>query len=484
MSDHSWVHVQIVLNIALRLLRLLAKAGVEPAMVADHGMGGRDAEVVVAAGALLHDIGMSIHRTDHEAYSLFLAEPKLRELLEDVYEEPERTVVVSEALHAIIGHRRRGAAVHARGRRSPGRRRARHGPGPLAGAGRAGRVGIHALSAAAIDEVGIEAGEDRPVRVEIKMNNSAGDLPGRRPAGDEDPRHPAREPHRGRRDGRGRDREAAADRVPAAGGLGTRRALDAGALRRRGPRRRRSAPPRGGRSRPTRGPSSASSARPSASGSPAPSIAARRSESIVCCGKAARPSAISSARSRCASSATTSFTSPQSSASAASSTRPVRISSSARPMPDDPRQPLGAAVDQRDPEAPLGEAEPRGLGGDPQVAPQRQLEAAGQAPARDRGDRRLRRREPREAHRALGPRRPPRRATSELSSGPASAIAFRSAPAQNASGPSPVRTSTRASSSASNSRKPSSSSPAVSTSTALRRSRRSIVSTAAAPERS
>ena len=26
MSDHSWVHVQIVLNIALRLLRLLLRA--------------------------------------------------------------------------------------------------------------------------------------------------------------------------------------------------------------------------------------------------------------------------------------------------------------------------------------------------------------------------------------------------------------------------------------------------------------------------
>ena len=37
MSDHSWVHVQVVLNIALRLIRLLAKAGIEPAMVTDHG---------------------------------------------------------------------------------------------------------------------------------------------------------------------------------------------------------------------------------------------------------------------------------------------------------------------------------------------------------------------------------------------------------------------------------------------------------------
>jgi hypothetical protein len=37
-----------------------------------------------------------------------------------------------------------------------------------------GQYGIHALSAAAIDEVRIEAGEERPVKIEIEMNNSAG----------------------------------------------------------------------------------------------------------------------------------------------------------------------------------------------------------------------------------------------------------------------------------------------------------------------
>ena len=38
MSDHSWVHVQIVVNIALRLARLLFRRGVEPSVVVDHGM--------------------------------------------------------------------------------------------------------------------------------------------------------------------------------------------------------------------------------------------------------------------------------------------------------------------------------------------------------------------------------------------------------------------------------------------------------------
>jgi metal-dependent HD superfamily phosphatase/phosphodiesterase len=174
MSDHSWVHVQVVLNIALRLMRLLVKGGIEPAMVTEHGMKDRDAEVVVAGGALLHDVGMSIHRTDHEAYSLFLAQDRLQDLLADVYKEPERTVVIAEILQAIIGHRRRGEpyTVEAGVVRvadaldmAEGRSRI-----PVEG----GRYGIHALSAAAIDEVRIESGEERAVRIEIEMNNSAG----------------------------------------------------------------------------------------------------------------------------------------------------------------------------------------------------------------------------------------------------------------------------------------------------------------------
>ena len=144
-------------------------------MVTDHGMGRRDAEVVVAAGALLHDVGMSIHRTDHEAYSLFLAEPKLRQLLDGVYDEPERTVVVSEALHAIIGHRRRGEQPYTL---EAGVVRVADALDMAQGRSRvpveSGRIGIHSLSAAAIDEVTIEAGDERAVRVEIKMNNSAG----------------------------------------------------------------------------------------------------------------------------------------------------------------------------------------------------------------------------------------------------------------------------------------------------------------------
>jgi len=168
-NDHSWVHVQIVANIALKLLRQLTKHGVEPSLVRDYGMAREDAEVTVTLGALLHDVGMAVHRDGHEDTSLLLGERKARELLEGTYEEPELTVLVAEVLHAITSHRAYGkpltleagilrvadALDMAKGRsRIPFER---------------GRVSIHSLSAAAIDSVEISDGDARPIMIGITM---------------------------------------------------------------------------------------------------------------------------------------------------------------------------------------------------------------------------------------------------------------------------------------------------------------------------
>ena len=173
-NDHSWVHIQIVANIALKLLRQLTKHGVEPSLVRDFGLDRDDAEIVVLLGALLHCVGMSIHRDGHEDFSLFLAEPKLRELLDTIYDEPNLTVIASEVLHEITSHRDYGkpltleagiirvadALDMAKGRsRIPFER---------------GSVSIHSLSAAAIEDVTITDGETRPIKIEILMNNSSG----------------------------------------------------------------------------------------------------------------------------------------------------------------------------------------------------------------------------------------------------------------------------------------------------------------------
>jgi metal-dependent HD superfamily phosphatase/phosphodiesterase len=173
-NDHSWVHIQIVTNIALKLLRQLTKHGVETAMIKDYGMTSDESEVVVGLGALLHCVGMAVHRDGHEDYSLFLAEPKARELLEGLYEEPDKTVITSEVLQAITSHRDYGKPLTL----EAGIIRVADALDMAKGRSRIpfehGRVSIHSLSAAAIEEVLIRDGETKPIGIEILMNNSSG----------------------------------------------------------------------------------------------------------------------------------------------------------------------------------------------------------------------------------------------------------------------------------------------------------------------
>jgi uncharacterized protein len=174
MTDHGPVHVKIVMNIAVKLFRLLIEGGVQPSAVRAYELTNQDAELIVAAAALLHDIGMSIHRTDHESYSLFLARAKLHDLLPGIYDARTAAIMQSEILHAIIAHRSGGKPLTLEAGivriadaldMAKGRSRI-----PFAH----GSVSIHSLSAQAIEAVVIERGEHKPVRLRIEMSNSAG----------------------------------------------------------------------------------------------------------------------------------------------------------------------------------------------------------------------------------------------------------------------------------------------------------------------
>lgn len=174
MSDHGEVHIQIAANAALRMLRLLAEAGVETSVVKDHGLTYEDAEVIVVLAACLHDVGMAVHRENHEQYSLILGAPKARDLLTGIYEEPQRTIIVSEVLHAIIAHRwdMPCSTIEA------GIIKVADALDMTQGRSRipfeAGQTNIHSVSAMAIDSVSLEKGKTTPIRVVITMSNSAG----------------------------------------------------------------------------------------------------------------------------------------------------------------------------------------------------------------------------------------------------------------------------------------------------------------------
>ncbi len=173
MSDHGPVHVQIVANIALRLGRILQKNDVEMSITRYFGLPVQYAELVILMASLFHDLGMSINREGHEEFSLFLANSILHQILEFLPIE-ERTIVISEILHAIIAHRSDGKpnTIEAGIVRvadaldiSQGRSRIPY---------QAGNVDIYSVSAAAIDNVEIIEGEENPIQINILMNNSAG----------------------------------------------------------------------------------------------------------------------------------------------------------------------------------------------------------------------------------------------------------------------------------------------------------------------
>ncbi len=174
MTDHGPVHVKIVMNLAVRLLRLLMDGGVKPAVEIHYALEPEDAEVVVTLAALLHDVGMSIHRADHEAFSLFMAQDFLKEVLPLIYDRRTAAILRGEILHAIIGHRTGGRPLTL----EAGVVRIADALDMAKGRSRipfeAGSVSIHSISAAAVEGVRLEVGEKRPVRVAIQINNSAG----------------------------------------------------------------------------------------------------------------------------------------------------------------------------------------------------------------------------------------------------------------------------------------------------------------------
>jgi uncharacterized protein len=174
MTDHGPVHVKIVMNIADKLLRLLVERGVQPGVVENYGMSAEDAEVVVVLAALFHDVGMSIHRIDHEAFSLFVAHEKIKDLLLELYDLPTASILRSEVLHAIIAHRSGGRPLTI----EAGIVRVADALDMAKGRSRipfsAGSLSIHSVSAAAIEAVHIEAGVEKPVLIRIEMCNSAG----------------------------------------------------------------------------------------------------------------------------------------------------------------------------------------------------------------------------------------------------------------------------------------------------------------------
>ena len=179
-NDHGPVHMRTVVLNALSMADLLHKAGIKLSLEADEVGSYEDSIVALMTAGMLHDIGMTVGRADHEHASVELALPLIDRVLREVYGEDigKRVVVRSMALECIVGHMatqkihslEAGLLLVADGcDMEKGRARI---PMMIATESRMGD--IHKYSASAIEEVRIEKGAKRPVRITVEMKATVG----------------------------------------------------------------------------------------------------------------------------------------------------------------------------------------------------------------------------------------------------------------------------------------------------------------------
>jgi uncharacterized protein len=172
-GDHGIVHFQIVANIALRMARILEKNNIELSIIKDFGLTYNHGEVVVFLASIFHDLGMSINREGHEEYSLIIANSLLKDVL-NFLPTNQRTIITSETLQAIINHRDDGKPTTIEAGILRVADALDMGKGRVKVPYGAGEFQIHSLSVAAIENVKIEEGSQKPIKIDILMNNSSG----------------------------------------------------------------------------------------------------------------------------------------------------------------------------------------------------------------------------------------------------------------------------------------------------------------------
>ncbi|MHA2056562.1 MAG: phosphohydrolase [Candidatus Thorarchaeota archaeon] len=173
-TDHGPVHAEVATWNALKVFDILEET-FQPNVVAE-GIGDiDDARLIVLASTYLHDIGMVVHRNEHPQASINLAGPILETKLMDIYNDPAKaTDILSFILHGIYAHDDDTQCLTLEAGIT------KLGDGADLAKGRTkvpfqkGKVDIHSVSALAIDNVILERGKEKPLRITVGMDNPAG----------------------------------------------------------------------------------------------------------------------------------------------------------------------------------------------------------------------------------------------------------------------------------------------------------------------
>lgn len=173
-TDHGPIHAEVATWNALKTFDILDET-FQPNVVAE-GIGDvDDARLVVLASTYLHDIGMVVHRNEHNQASVQLAGAILENKLMDIYNDSAKaTDILSFIFHGIYAHDDDTQCLTLEAGIT------KIGDGADMTKGRTivpfqkGKVDIHSVSAMAISNVLLDKGEDKPLRITVAMDNPAG----------------------------------------------------------------------------------------------------------------------------------------------------------------------------------------------------------------------------------------------------------------------------------------------------------------------
>lgn len=179
MNDHGPVHMRIAMFNSICIFDLLVEAGVEPSLVAEGYGTVEDSLIAVMLGTFIHDLGMTIGRANHEQMSAILAQDHIKRVLAEFYPNTLQLAVMNSIVtECIVGHMasQKITSIEA------GIVLISDGCDMIGGRARismqiakTAHVGdIHRYSASSITDVEIIKGIEKPVRIQISMNESAG----------------------------------------------------------------------------------------------------------------------------------------------------------------------------------------------------------------------------------------------------------------------------------------------------------------------
>lgn len=173
MNDHGKMHSKIVALNSIKIYEILSQNNIF-GNIQKEGVGGKEEEIIaLLLGSYLHDIGNSISRENHELLGVIIAKPIIERLLDEIKVENKFKIegTILEEILCHMGHyissslEAKIVACADGSDMTKGRARIPY---------ESGKADIHSFSAMAIDEVNIKNGEKKPVRIEVKMDDTAG----------------------------------------------------------------------------------------------------------------------------------------------------------------------------------------------------------------------------------------------------------------------------------------------------------------------